>query len=56
MEGKHFLANKILDVEYWWPILFKDILQFFGRILISYMNFAKVMIVVKKLEDLKQKV
>jgi hypothetical protein len=60
MEGRHFLANinvnKILDAGYWWPTLFKDILQIFGRVIISYMNFAKVVIVVRKLEDLKQKV
>jgi len=44
MVGGHFVANittkKILDVDYWWPILFKDI-----------MNFVEVVTTIKKLED-----
>ncbi len=44
MVGGHFAANittkKILDVGYWWPILFKDI-----------MNFVEVVTTIKKLED-----
>jgi hypothetical protein len=47
--GKHFAADitvkTILNVGYWWPTL--------SRIL---MTFAKAVIVVKKLEDSKQKV
>jgi hypothetical protein len=44
MVGGHFVAyittKKILDVDYWWPILLKTIHE-----------FAEVVIVVKKLKD-----
>jgi hypothetical protein len=47
--GGHFVVDistkKILDAKYWWPL--------YSRIL---MTFAKTMIVVRKLEDSKQKV
>jgi hypothetical protein len=59
VEGKHFFANitinKISNAGYWWPTLFKDILQFFGRVFISYMNFVKVVTIFLKIGGLKTK-